>query len=196
MAMITGDIPSRIMKAKEADQIISSIAMIVALVSFGMLFFTLMMSFAIYRFTAPVWPPAGMVKPSLLLPTLSTCFIFLSSLFYFSFEKKIKEGKIEKEKLQGTLFFGVLFMACQFVFWNHLKTQGIYVSSGIFASIIYAFTWIHAAHIFAALILLIYLLNNLKKTNLLTTVKVASIGKFWHFLGIVWLVMFLTIFVL
>jgi cytochrome c oxidase subunit 3 len=185
-----------ISKAKEGDKVISSIAMVVTLVSFGMLFLTLMMSFALFRFTAPVWPPAGMVKPSLLLPSLSTFIIALSSYFYFSFEKNVFKGMADKRNLLVTLILGVAFMTSQFLFWNDLKSHGILVSSGIFPSIIYAFTWIHAAHIVAGLGLLMWLYGTLKTPDAMTAVKVSNIGKFWHFLGIVWLIMFVTIFVL
>lgn len=185
-----------ISKAKEGDQVISSIAMIVTLVSFGMLFLTMMMAFALFRFTAPIWPPAGMTKPSLLLPTISTLIIALSSVFYVKFEKNVLKGTADKRNLLITLVLGFAFMISQILFWNHLKSQGILVSSGIFASIMYAFTWIHAAHIVAGLGLLIWLYISLNKPDSLTAVKVSSFGKFWHFLGIVWLIMFLTIFVL
>lgn len=185
-----------IAQAKEGDKVISSIAMIVTLVSFGMLFLTLMMGFAIFRFTAPVWPPAGMEKPSLLLPTISTLVIVLSSLIYISFEKNVAKGVADKRSLTWTLILGVAFMVSQFLFWNQLKSHGIFVSSGIFASIIYAFTWIHAAHIVAGLGLLVWLYSALKTADSMTAVKVANVGKFWHFLGIVWIIMFVTIFVL
>ncbi len=185
-----------IMSAKEGDKVISSVAMIVTLVSFGMLFLTLMMAFAMYRLTAPVWPPAGMQRPDLLLPTLSTLMIFLSSYFYIKFEKNTTIGKIDRQNLTVTLALGVAFMTSQFLFWSHLKAQGIFVSSGVFASIIYAFTWIHAAHIVVGLGLLSWLFSALNSSDKLTAVKVSSVGKFWHFLGIVWLIMFVTIFVL
>lgn len=194
--MALAEARNNIMQAREGDKVISSIAMVVALVSFGMLFLTLMMSFALYRFTAPVWPPAGMEKPSLLIPSISTFLIALSSLAYFSFEKKAMKGLVDKTGLAMTLIFGFAFMVSQFVFWSQLKSHGIYVSSGIFASIMYAFTWIHAAHIVGALALLAWLYKSLSNPDKMTAVKVASIGKFWHFLGIVWLIMFVTIFVL
>lgn len=78
-----------IAQAKEGDKIISSVAMIVTLVSFGMLFLTLMMAFALFRFTQTVWPPAGMSRPDLLLPGISTFLIALSSASYIYFEKNI-----------------------------------------------------------------------------------------------------------
>lgn len=193
---MTEVMPKTIVTAKDGDKIISSVAMIVTLVSFGMLFLTLMMAFAMFRFTAPVWPPAGMTRPDLFLPTLSTVMIFLSSFFYIKFEKNTVSGKIDRKNLTVTLILGLAFMLSQFLFWNHLKSQGIYVSSGVFASIIYAFTWIHAAHIVAGLGLLVWLFSALKSADKMTSVKVSSVGKFWHFLGIVWLIMFVTIFVL
>jgi cytochrome c oxidase subunit 3 len=178
----------------QGQEIISSVAMIVTLVSFGMLFATLMMGFAMFRFTSPVWPPAGMTKPSLVLPTLSTLCIFISSLCYFRFEKNIAD----KKGLIATIVLGFGFMAIQSLLWHSLKSQGIFVSSGIFPSIIYAFTWIHAAHIVVALALLLWLYFSkaLMEATPAAQLKVANVGKFWHFLGIVWFIMFLTIFVL
>jgi len=87
-------------------------------------------------------------------------------------------------------------MVSQFVFWNELSSQGLFVSSGIYPSILYSFTWIHAAHIVVALLLLVWLYFSLRKADKMTTLKVSNVGKFWHFLGVVWLIMFVTIFVL
>lgn len=187
---------TNIAQAKEGDKIISSVAMIVTLVSFGMLFLTLMMAFALFRFTAPVWPPAGMERPSLLLPGFSTALIIISSFLFHKFESGLAKNIINKGYLLITIMLGSAFMASQVLFWRELKAHGIYVSSGVFPSIIYAFTWIHAAHIVAGLGLLVWLYDGLKKPTAMTTVKASNVGKFWHFLGIVWLIMFVTIFVL
>ncbi len=177
----------------QGQEIISSVAMIVTLVSFGMLFATLMMGFAMFRFTSPVWPPAGMEKPSLLLPGFSTICIFLSSMTYIWFEKNIAD----KRGLIATIVLGLGFMAVQSLLWHSLKTQGIFVSSGVFPSIIYAFTWIHAAHIVVAMALLFWLyFSALKEISPKSQQQAVNVGKFWHFLGIVWFIMFVTIFVL
>ncbi len=184
------------LKSSEGDKIISSVAMSVTLVSFGMLFLTLMMAFALYRFTAPIWPPAGMDRPPLIIPSISTFLIALSSYLFIKFQKNIDKGITDKRNLLFVLILGIGFMISQFMFWNDLKSHGIYASSGIFPSIIYSFTWIHAAHIVAGLGLLAWLFGSLNNPDKMTAVKVSSIGKFWHFLGIVWLIMFVTIFVL
>lgn len=183
-------------KSNDGDKVISSVAMIVTLVSFGMLFLTMMMAFALYRFTAPVWPPAGMEKPSLLWPIISTILIVASSFVFIAFEKNTSKGNKDKKSLVMTFVLGLAFMASQYLFWSELKTQGLYVSSGIYPSILFGFTWIHAAHIVAALLLLVWLYFSLEKSDKMTSLKVDSVGKFWHFLGVVWIIMFVTIFVL
>jgi cytochrome c oxidase subunit 3 len=178
---------------EQGQEIISSVAMIVTLISFAMLFATLMMGFAMFRITAPVWPPAGMVRPSLLLPSLSSFCILLSSVCFIWFEKNIAN----KNGLIATIVLGFGFMTIQSLLWHSLKSQGIFVSSGIFPSIIYAFTWIHAAHIVVALSLLIWLYFRVsKEVSVKSRLQTANIGKFWHFLGIVWSIMFVTIFVI
>lgn len=181
---------------KNKEEIISSIAMLVTLISFGMLFATLLLGFAIFRFTSAVWPPNGMVRPSLILPTISTLFIFMSSYFYYNFEFQ-SEKIYKKINLLIAIILGLFFLIAQTLFWESLKKQGLFVSSGLYPSILYAFTWIHAFHILLGLILLIglYLKNDFVKTTALK-IKVNNIGKFWHFLGVIWLIMFVTIFVL
>lgn len=178
-------------KENEGAKIIASVTMVVALASVGMLFLTLMMGFTIFRITSEVWPPAGMTRPPLALPTISTFCIILSSWAFHKYEQNI----LNKNFLSMTLALGVAFMMSQSVFWSQLKAQGFIVSSGIFASIIFGFTWIHAAHIVTALFLIGWLYADAKDESK-AQIRVKNVGKFWHFLGIVWIVMFLSIFVL
>lgn len=172
---------------------IGGIAMVMVLVSFSMLFATLFMGYIALRTSAPVWPPMGMTDLPLLLPTLSTITIVLSSLAWVRFE--------QTQKLTWSLttfLLGLAFTICQFLLWSQLKAQGIYADTGVFASLIYSFTWIHAAHIGLALILLVWPMYWSSKQMItdVRTVKIASIGKFWHFLGIIWILMFISLFLL
>lgn len=180
------------------NELQNNLAMTIALVSWAMLFATLFMGYAIYRSSANVWPPMGFSKVSLTLPTLSTLIILLSSWFCYQTKLSLKIKDLSKARLNlnYTMLLGFGFMLIQSLLWSHLKSTGVYVSSGIFASIIYAFTWIHAAHVFCGLFALIYLRMVLKptKTNLLQIA--INVEKFWHFLGVIWILMFLTLFVI
>lgn len=174
-------------------KVVAGISMLLVLVSFSMLFATLFLGYAALRLTAPVWPPMGMTDLPLALPLVSTAFIALSSLTWMFFENSKKPLWVVL-----TLVLGLAFTASQFALWADLKEHGIYASTGTFASIIYAFTWIHAAHIVAALLLLLWPITwSLKQTITdVREVKIASIGKFWHFLGIIWILMFVSLFLI
>ena len=176
----------------------SSVAMTMTMVSFSMLFATLMLGYFSYRFTADVWPPTGMQRIGLEIPTISTVLILLSSLTYFLFEGSY-EAKGDKVKFYYfiTSALGIAFMGCQSVLWYSLKKHGVFVDSSVFTSMIYAFTWIHAAHVVGGLIALICLVPTIRETRQRRSslLWVKNIGLYWHFLGIVWVMMYFSLFV-
>ena len=77
------------------------------------------------------------------------------------------------------------------------QLKGITQGSGIFGSMIYGFTWIHIAHVAIGILLLIWL--NIKfmsgvSQDIKSELRVKNVGKFWHFLGLIWLLMYLILF--
>ena len=177
----------------------SSIAMIMALISFSMLFATLMLGYFAYRFTSEVWPPLGMERISLGLPTISTAIILLSSILYFCFESAFAQNDIRKSRAFFFLTFilGCGFMLSQTLLWSRLQELGIFTGSSVFASMIYAFTWIHAAHVAGGIIALLFLLPTVSGTrdHDKSTSWIQNVGQYWHFLGVVWLIMYFSLFV-
>jgi cytochrome c oxidase subunit 3 len=185
----------------EGKRLVSSIAMLVVLVSFSMLFASLFLGYSYYRITSEVWPPMGMEKVDLLFPTMSTFAIVISSFTFMVFKAKYLGGGAFKKTLPwliATIALGVTFMYTQFALWGDLKSKGFYASSGVFHSLVYSFTWIHAAHIVVALLALIYLIPvTMKKDCTISEEnKVNNVGKFWHFLDVIWLLMYFIIFVI
>lgn len=170
-----------------------SIAMTVTLISFGMLFASLFLGYFLVRFNSATWPPVEIQGMPKLLPLLSTLVIALSSYTYYLMEKKAEKGTY----WILTFALGVTFLVLQFFLWSALKASGILISNGQVPSMVYAFTWIHAGHIVMGLLALLWLaVFVFKKKEKLTEIKLMNVGKFWHFLGIVWLLMYLMIFVL
>jgi cytochrome c oxidase subunit 3 len=183
----------------ERDKAVSSIAMVMTLVSFSMLFATLMLGYFAYRFTSEVWPPLGMQRASLGLPTISTVIILLSSLAYFLCESSFlnKNKAAFKNYFFTTLGLGSAFMVSQIYLWKDLQLSGIYVDTTVFASIIYAFTWVHAAHVVGGLLALLLLIPSVqgKRDEQKSQIWIKNVGQFWHFLGIVWVIIYFGIFV-
>ncbi len=179
--------------ADELNHFKNSVAMTVTLISFGMMFSSLFLGYFLVRFNAPAWPPVEIENLPKLLPFLSTVVMGLSSWTFVLLERRT-----EKKALWSATFgLGVLFLVLQFLLWNSLAASGILASNGNVPSMVYAFTWLHAGHIVLALALVLWLgyLIFFRPTGL-TDVKLINVGKFWHFLGVIWFLMYLMLFVL
>ncbi len=181
-------------RAHDMKLIQNSVAMTVTLISFGMLFATLFLGYFLLRFNSPTWPPVEIQNMPQLIPFLSTLVMALSSVTYYLLEKNGPQRKL----MWGlTFILGLAFLALQWSLWGALKSSGILVSNGMVPSIVYGFTWLHAAHIVLGLIALLWIgCLIFMKSPSLTSFKLMNVGKFWHFLGVVWLLMYLMIFVL
>lgn len=185
-------------KISVEKDVTSSIAMTLTLVSFSMLFAGMLLGYAVIRFNNPIWPPMGMKSVNLFLPSISSVIIVLSSIFYIIFEKEsFRNGPKRNLFLNLTIIAGFAFMVAQYIFWGNLKLQGFYVGDGVFPSLIYGLTWTHAGHIVLALALLIWLAwkNGKMKTEEGNLLWIKNIGKFWHFLGVVWFILYFAIFI-
>lgn len=189
------------LKYIEARRLRSSVAMSVLIVSWAMFFATLFLAYFVYRVAAPSWPPMGILRPNLTTPILSTLWVCLSSISFYLFEKATcKALKVQMKKfLSLTLFFAVLFMMSQFQLWKQLKLAGLFVEQSTFASILYGFTWIHFAHMLLGISGLIWLGLFVRKfsgqEHEVKSLLVKNLGIFWHFLTIVWILMFIILFV-
>jgi len=176
-----------------------SIAMIVILISVGMLFAALFLGYTVLRFSQKTWPPQIFEKIEFTFPIISTIAILLSSISFEFMKRSYLE--LNKSKFMGlwllTFNLGLAFLVSQIFLWRELNLNGLLASSGIFASIIHGFTWIHAAHMFIAMLALFYLTRLFKKD-----IKdkyfhwFSNVEKLWHFLGVIWLLMFVFLFVI
>lgn len=176
----------------------NSVAMTVTLISFGMLFATLFLGYFLVRSSVPMWPPVEIQGMPQFLPFLSTVFMILSSCTYYWMEKKaFEKPALGKVLWITTVALGFSFLGSQWFLWAALKATGILVANGMVPSMVYAFTWLHAGHIVLGLIGLFYVGHYVfTKRESLTKIKLMNVGKFWHFLGVVWLIMYLLIFVI
>ncbi len=185
----------------EKQRVAAQIAMTILLVSFTMLFAALFLGYVVYRVQAESWPPMGMPRISLFYPMLSTLCIVASSFTYWRFEVAFT-NRSDRKVMLGWLWFtlglGVAFFGSQWLVWQALWSEGLYVSAGVFPSLLHAFTWIHLAHMGLGLCMLFILAWLMPRTQYSVSDenKVVNYGKFWHFLDIVWIAMFVVLFVL
>ena len=173
----------------------SSVMMTVALTSFSMLFAAMFLTYAVVRANAPAWPPAGAPSPGLALPSLSTALIAASSLCHLLFERAREAGGARPGLFWWSVLLGLGFLGSQALLWRSLAAGGLPPESGVFGSLLHGLTWTHAAHIVLGLALLLGTAPQARRAAPAGRLAVRNAGLFWHFLGIVWGLIFLGLFV-
>ena len=91
-----------------------------------------------------------------------------------------------------TTGLGVLFLAGQYMVWQDLVRQGIYVSTNPSSSFFYVLTISHAVHVLGGLLALAGLaVRTPTKMTRATAVRVAAL--YWHFMGGLWIYVYLLL---
>lgn len=130
--------------------------------------------------------------------TISTIIILLSSLSFHYGLIALKKNQITQLKLSViiTLFLGLGFILSQFLGWKELYQNGVFATgsnSTSASSFIYLITVFHVLHLLAGIISLIVVgfKSIQEKYNSKNTLGVELSLIYWHFLGGLWIYLFL-----
>jgi cytochrome c oxidase subunit 3 len=163
-----------------------------------MMFTALTSAYIVRASSSNDWRPLD--APRLLW--LSTALIVAGSLTFEIAKRALKRGKgaLYSRWLMLTVLLGLGFLASQFLAWRQLVAQGIYVSSNPHSSFFYVLTGAHALHLLGGILGLDYLLLRSRRRlseehgeeNRLAIVS--SVALYWHFMGGLWIYLFLLLF--
>ncbi len=169
-----------------------------AILSEAMLFGAFFAVYFVIRSESPGWPPAeGVERPELLLPGLNTL-LLVSSSVTMQWAVRSARGGDQRRTLRWlglTLLFGTVFLAIQAY---EFATNGFGLSAGTFGSTFYILTGFHGAHVLAGLIL-IGVVANRARLGLVSAehhTAVEGTSYYWHFVDVVWIFLFSTLYVL
>ena len=133
---------------------------------------------------------------------ISTLVIFLSSLFGWLAIRFCKQNNFRLVRLflLITLCFGLLFFVFQFLGWNHLVKNFRYIGgdNNVASSYLYILTGSHLVHLIGGIITLIviYFKSLFNKYNIDNFHGIKLGIRFWHFLGLLWLYLFLFLLII
>lgn len=179
------------------------------------IFFTsLIAAFLLFRITGSIAPgdlrhfqqPVsvfGLQLPvTAVLLVAANTFILLSSSFAVVMGlDALIEGNAGKARtfLIGVFVLGALFVSIQGVEWNNLIAGGITPAESIFGTSFFVLTGFHGMHVIIGLLwLLLFLLLPAFGGRLTPTDagRLEIFGLYWHFVDIVWIVLFTIIYLL
>ncbi len=151
-----------------------------------------------------VWPPEGF-ELELLLPTIVTVILVSSSVTMQMAVWAIRKGNrtAMNRALAITLLLGVIFLVLQVVDYITILSgteehPGWGINSGVYGSLFYTLTGFHGAHVFGGVVgIAVILLRGVSgQFSREHHVAVEAVSAYWHFVDVVWIALFLTIYVL
>jgi heme/copper-type cytochrome/quinol oxidase subunit 3 len=129
-----------------------------------------------------------------------TILLLCSSFTFWRAEKNHQQenNKGVKAWLIATILLGIIFLIGQGHEYYNLIKENVLISKNEFGSSFYTLTGFHGLHVLIGLIILIIVLLltlNGYFRNKNSTV-LSTVGIYWHFVDVVWIFVFTTIYVL
>ena len=132
---------------------------------------------------------------------ISTIVIIGCSITFYLAKKAIQKDNrsTTTTMLLATLILGVLFVVSQFAGFGQIIESGYYMTgqgSSITVTFLYIIAFVHLLHLAGGLIsLLIIIYNHFKqKYNSTQTLGIELGAMYWHFLDLLWVLLFLFLY--
>ena len=146
---------------------------------------------------AEAWGPPGHGHLDLPLAAVLTAILIASSFTMQFGVWAIRRGDTGKLRLWTmiTLGLGILFLAGQLYDYSQL---GFGIRDGPFGTVFYTLTGFHGAHVFGGVVGLTILLARATRGQFSANnhVAVEAVSVYWHFVDVVWIAVFSTIYLL
>lgn len=172
--------------------------LIIFLIAEGMIFLGLFVAYGAFRVVAPEWPPAGTPELELLLPGINTLILVSSSFVIHNADTAIKKNNVKGMQFWFllTIVMGIIFLFGQLYEYNH---TGFGLKDNVFTSTFYVLTGFHGLHVCLGIgAMLAVLWRSLKPGHYSPDhhfgIEVAEL--YWHFVDVIWIVLFLILYLL
>ena len=140
------------------------------------------------------WPPNG--APELELAVINTVILVSSSVPMWLAERVLRRGRIAFFSclLGAVLLMGTAFLIVEATEWSH---QSFTPATNSYASLFYTLTGFHFAHVTLGLLMIVELLYRalVKRIDVRHPLAAKNVVAYWHFVGVVWVILFLTIYI-
>ena len=152
--------------------------------------------------SAQQWPPDGteFINP-MWLPVLATVLLVSSSFTMQWGIWRIRKGDRTgmNRAIAVTLLLGVTFLCIQgFDYLTLVNHDAFGINSGVYGTLFYTMTGFHGAHVLGGVIGMSVILSRGMQGQFSAKhhVAVEAVSAYWHFVDIVWVALFATIYLL
>ncbi len=189
---------ARASEARHTDNL--KFAMWLYLASEVVIFSTLIAVFVVFRINNPERVVEVHQASGLGLVALNTFMLLTSSWTMVMGLRAIQknDSKGLARWISATAILGTLFVCFQYIEYSTLSREGITLYSDTFGMRFYAPTAFHGAHVIAGVLWAIWVVNGALRGKYSNNkyLGVEIFGLFWHFVDVVWIVLFTVIYLL
>jgi len=174
----------------------SMFGFVVFLVSESVIFLSFFTGYIVYKTTALDWLPPGVTGLETRDPAINTVVLVSSSFVIY-----VAERFLHAKNLWGFRAFWLLTMAMGSYFWYgqaiEWRSLPFGFTDGLFGGTFYLLTGFHGLHVLTGVLLQAVMLGrslvpgNYDKGEF----GVAATSLFWHFVDVIWLILFALIYV-
>jgi heme/copper-type cytochrome/quinol oxidase subunit 3 len=177
----------------------SRVGMIVFIGGWTMMFGALLVAFLLLRsgISAEYWPPPGVPRLDLSLPTIATGALLASSgvLHLAIVAVRGARPRALVAYLVAGITLAVSFLVLQLLAWRYMLLRGMQPTASLYAASFFGLTIFHALHALVGVIGLSSLVPRARRGafGAHDHLAVRNWTLYWHFVGIMWLVFFAAI---
>ena len=162
-------------------------------------FASLISTYMVYKGRSVVGPYPHEIL-DIPLTSISTFILLMSSLSMVLALDAVQRGnkKLSLIWLGGVIVLGAGFLGFQVYEFNHFVHEGLTIGTNVFGSSFFVLTGFHGAHVTGGVIWMITLWIMAARNKLPPSgaLKVEIAGLYWHFVDIVWIVIFTLVYLI
>ncbi len=169
---------------------------VVFLLSESVIFLSFFAGYIVYKLTTPNWLPVGVSGLEVVAPAINTVVLVASSFVIYFAERALGRHNLWGFRLYllATIAMGSYFLIGQAIEWNSLEFG---FTSGAFGGMFYLLTGFHGLHVLTGILLqlIIFARSFIPGNYDSGHFGVNATSLFWHFVDVIWIVLFVLIYI-
>jgi heme/copper-type cytochrome/quinol oxidase subunit 3 len=169
------------------------------LASDGLLYGALISTYVLYRGASTVGRFPAVVF-DIPVTSVSSFVLLASSLTMVLALSAIQRGDVGRSRvwLLATALLGMAFLGGQVYEFTTFVGEGLTLKTNVFGTSFYVLTGFHGTHVAVGVLMLltVFTLSFAGKINQDSSMTVELVGLYWHFVDIVWIVIFTVVYLI
>lgn len=162
-----------------------------------MFFAGLIVAYITIRYSGSEWPVASEMLDVPLVALNTFILIFSSVTMVLAFDRAERGDRKFRFLLLATAVLGIVFLGIQAVEWRELLSEGMQPSSNLFGATFFTLTGFHGAHVTGGVIWVLWVTVKAFRGGYRENVTgVELAGLYWHFVDLVWIILFTLIYLI